>query len=333
MNSEVIASKDMPLQETLTNSLESEQHKSAMPQFNDVDLNGLFEESRSVEVVNARMTDLGDPRTREVMGVIVKHLHAAIKEIEPTHEEWHAAIEFLTDVGHMCNDWRQEFILLSDVLGASMLTEVINDRHQTGSQPPTSNTVLGPFYLPGAPRYSTGSNICLDEKGEPLLVIGYVKDTEGRPIAGATLDIWQTNEDGFYDVQQRGIQPDFNLRGVFVSEADGHYAFRTSKPRHYPIPSDGPVGKLLSRIGRHPHRAAHIHFIVTAPGYDPVTTHIFAPDCPYLREDTVFGVRPDLIATIDTLSDADMAKRFGMKAPFLHINWDFVLQPITPAGE
>ncbi|MGK8717784.1 hypothetical protein [Pseudomonas aeruginosa] len=120
---------------------------------------------------------------------------------------------------------------------------------------------------------------------------------------------------------------------TITPEADGYYAFRTSKPRHYPIPSDGPVGKLLSRIGRHPHRAAHIHFIVTAPGYDPVTTHIFAPDCPYLREDTVFGVRPDLIATIDTLSDADMAKRFGMKAPFLHINWDFVLQPITPAGE
>ncbi len=330
MNSEVNASKDIPL----TNTIENDQAESATPQPGDIDLNGLFTEARSVEVVNARMSDLGDPRTRQVMGVIVKHLHAAIKEIEPTHEEWQGAIEFLTNVGHMCSDWRQEFILLSDVLGASMLTEVINDRHhQTGSHPPTSNTVLGPFYLPGAPHYSNNSNICLDEKGEPLLVIGYVKDTEGRPIVGATLDIWQTNEDGFYDVQQRGIQPDFNLRGVFVSEADGRYAFRTSKPRHYPIPSDGPVGKLLGRIGRHPYRAAHIHFIVTAPGYDPVTTHIFAPDCPYLREDTVFGVRPDLIATIDTLNDADMAKHYDLKAPFLHINWDFVLQSNTSAGE
>ncbi|MGY2403250.1 MULTISPECIES: dioxygenase family protein [Pseudomonas] len=287
-----------------------------------------------MEVVNARMSDFGDPCTRQVMGVIVKHFHAAIKEIEPTYAEWHAAIEFLTDVGHMYNDRRQEFILLSDVLDASMLAEVINDRpHSTGRQPPTFNTVLGPFYLPGAPHYPNNSNICLDEKDEPLLVSGYVKDTEGRPIVGATLDIWQTNEDGFYDLQQRGIQSDLVLRGVFVSEADGHYAFRTSKPRHYPIPSDGPVGKLLGRIGRHPHWAAHIHFIVTVLGYELVTTHIFAPDCPYLREDTVLGVRPALIATIDRLSDADMAKCRGLKAPFLHINWDFILQSTTSVGE
>lgn len=332
MNSEAVSNKDT--QRQATPMIGAQQHQSSMQRQSDVDLKGLFDEVRSVEVVNARMTDLGNPRTREVMAVIVKHLHAAIKEIEPTHEEWNAAIEFLTDVGHMCNDWRQEFILLSDVLGASMLTEVINERRrQTGSERPTSNTVLGPFYLPGAPRYPNGSNICLDKKGEPLLVTGRVRDTEGRPIAGATLDIWQTNEDGFYDVQQRGIQPDFNLRGVFTSEADGHYAFRTSKPRHYPIPSDGPVGKLLSRIGRHPHRAAHIHFIVTAPGHDPVTTHIFAPDCPYLREDTVFGVRPDLIANIETLNDAALARRYDMNAPFLCINWDFVLQPNPSAGQ
>lgn len=298
------------------------------------DQEGLFDEMRSVEVVNRRMTERGDPRTREVMAVIVRHLHAAIKEIEPTQEEWRTAIDFLTDVGHMCTDWRQEFILLSDVLGASMLTEVINDRrHSTGKALPTSNTILGPFYQPDAPRYPTGGNICQDDKGEPLLVYGCVRDTEGRPIAGATLDIWQTNEDGFYDVQQRGTQPDFNMRGVFTSEADGYYAFRTTKPRHYPIPNDGPVGKLLARLGRHPNRAAHIHFIVSAAGHDSVTTHIFTPDCPYLREDTVFGVRPDLIATIETRDDETLAQRHGMKAPFLCVQWDFVLQSSEPTGE
>ena len=329
MNSEAVSNKDAQCPANSTTGIT--QHRNSVQQSSNTDLKGLFDEIRSVEVVNARMTDAGDPRTREVMAVIVKHLHAAIKEIEPTHEEWNATIEFLTEVGHMCTDWRQEFILLSDVLGASMLTEVINERRrQTGNEKPTSNTVLGPFYLPGAPHYTNGSNICLDKKGEPLLVIGRVRDTQGRPIAGATLDIWQTNEDGFYDVQQRGIQPDFNLRGVFTADADGHYAFRTAKPRHYPIPNDGPVGKLLGRIGRHPHRAAHIHFIVTAPGHDPVTTHIFAPDCPYLREDTVFGVRPDLIADIETLNDAALAQRYGMNAPFLCIHWDFVLQPSSP---
>lgn len=152
-------------------------------------------------------------------------------------------------------------------------------------------------------------------------------DTQGNPIAGATLDIWQTNDDGFYDVQQKGVQPDYNLRGLFTSDADGFYAFRTVKPRHYPIPADGPVGQLLGELGRHPHRAAHLHFIVTAPGFDQVITHIFTPDCPYLHEDTVFGVKKELIAEFTRQTDQATARRYDLQVPFLAVNWDFVLSP------
>ncbi|MBK3443058.1 catechol 1,2-dioxygenase [Pseudomonas sp. BIGb0450] len=285
---------------------------------------GLFEEERSAEIVNARITDAASPRLREVMSVLTRHLHAAVKEIEPTHEEWFTAIEFLTRTGHMCTDWRQEYILLSDVLGVTMLVDAINHRRPSGATP---NTILGPFYVADAPRYENGANICLDGKGEPTLVSGRVLDTDGNPIVGATLDIWQTNDDGFYDVQQKGLQPEYNLRGLFTTDADGCYAFRTVKPRHYPIPADGPVGKLLGQLGRHPNRAAHLHFIVTAPGFDQVITHIFTPDCPYLHEDTVFGVKKELIAEFTTQTDAATARRYDLQVPYLAVNWDFVLTP------
>jgi len=283
-----------------------------------------FEEESSADVVNARMGPAIDPRFREVMTVVVKHLHAAVKEIEPTHEEWLAAIKFLTDTGHMCTDWRQEFILLSDVLGVSMLVDAINNRRPSGATP---NTILGPFYVSGAPRYDNGANICLDGKGEPMLVRGTVVDTEGRPVAGAQIEVWQTNDDGFYDVQQRNIQPDWNLRGVFHSTAEGSYWFRSVKPRHYPIPADGPVGKMLGHLGRHPNRAAHMHFIVTAPGYEPVITHIFTPDCPYLPEDAVFGVKQDLIADFRRVNDSRQAAEAGLAAPYWSVEWDFTMAP------
>jgi catechol 1,2-dioxygenase len=286
-----------------------------------------FAEAQSVEVVNARMGQDIDPRLREVMGVIVKHLHAAVKEIEPTHKEWLAAIKFLTDTGHMCTDWRQEFILLSDTLGVSMLVDSINNRRPSGA---TENTILGPFYVADAPRYEHGANICLDGKGEPMVVRGRVLDTAGNPIAGATIDAWQTNEDGFYDVQQKGVQPDFNLRGVFTSGADGGYWFRSAKPRFYPIPDDGPVGKLLRALGRHPNRAAHIHFIVTAPGYDPDITHIFPPDCQYLAEDAVFGVKESLIGDFKRIDDPKAAADLGFTGPFWSIDWDFTLAAKKP---
>ena len=286
-----------------------------------------FEEETSVEVVNARMGPDTSPRLREVMGAVVKHLHAAVKEVEPTHEEWLAAIKFLSDIGHMCTEWRQEFILLSDTLGVSMLVESINHRRPSGA---TENTILGPFHVADAPDYANGTDICLDGKGEPCLVRGRVLDTAGNPVTGVKIDVWQTNEDGFYDVQQKGIQPDFNLRGVFHSDAEGRYWFRSSRPRFYPIPDDGPVGKMLAALGRHPNRSAHIHFILSAPGYDTVITHIFEPTCPYLSEDAVFGVKESLIAEFNRCDDPDLMKRYGFDESFWLVDWDFTLSAIQP---
>ena len=281
-----------------------------------------FEEETSAAVVNARMGPDINPRLRQVMTAIVKHLHAAVKEIEPSHDEWLAAIKFLTDTGHKCTDWRQEFILLSDTLGVSMLVDSINNRRPSGA---TENTILGPFYIPNAPHYEPGGNISLDGKGEPLVVRGKVRDAQGKPIAGAKIDVWQANDDGFYDVQQKGVQPDMNLRGLFTANSEGEYWFRSAKPRYYPIPDDGPVGKLLQEMGRHPNRAAHLHMIVTAPGFAPVVTHIFTPDCPYLEEDAVFGVKESLIADFRHVDDPAEAKALGFANPFWSVNWDFVL--------
>ncbi|KKC23934.1 intradiol ring-cleavage dioxygenase [Sphingomonas sp. SRS2] len=285
---------------------------------------GIFEAARSVDVVNARIAADANPRLREIMEIVTRHLHAAVAEVQLTTEEWMTGIKFLTDTGHMCTEWRQEFILLSDVLGVSMLVDAINHERPAGS---TENTVLGPFYLPDAPRYANGADICLDGKGEPLLVSGRVVDGAGNAIAGATIDVWAANEDGFYDVQQKGIQPDFNLRGVFTTEADGSYWFRSVKPRHYPIPDDGPVGKMLAALGRHPNRAAHLHFIISAPGHDTVVTHIFTPDCPYLKEDAVFGVKSSLIADFQRIDAPQRADELGFTNPFWAVKWDVVLAP------
>lgn len=281
-----------------------------------------FDAARSADVVNARMGPDISPRLREVMTIMVRHLHAAVKEARLTTEEWMTGIEFLTQTGHMCSDWRQEFILLSDVLGVSMLVDALNHDRPEGS---TENTVLGPFYVAGAPHYENGTNICLDGKGEPLLVRGRVTDNNGNAVAGATVDVWATNDDGFYDVQQKGIQPDHNLRGVFTTDSEGKYWFRTAKPRYYPIPDDGTVGKLLAALGRHPNRAAHLHFIVKAPDFDTVITHIFTPDCQYLTEDTVFGVKHSLIADFRKIDDLAEAERVGFSTPFWVVDWNFVL--------
>lgn len=283
-----------------------------------------FDEARSADVVNARIGPAADPRTAEVMAIMVRHVHAAIKEARVTGEEWMAAIAFLTTTGQKCSDWRQEFILLSDVLGVSMLVDAINHQRPAGS---TENTVLGPFHVSDAPRYAHGANISLDGKGEPVLVSGRVVDNEGRPIAGATLDVWQANEDGYYDVQQLGVQPAMNLRGIFATDTEGRFWFRSAKPRYYPIPDDGPVGKLLAALGRHPFRAAHLHFIVEAPGYDRIVTHIFTPDCGYLGEDAVFGVKRSLIADFVAVDDPARAAKLGFASPFWSVEWDVVMTP------
>lgn len=281
-----------------------------------------FDANRSAQVVNARSGLGANPRLKEIMQVVVQHLHAATREAAITPDEWLAAIEFLTETGQMCSQWRQEYILLSDVLGVSMLVDAINHQRPGGS---TENTVLGPFHVSGVPQYENGANICLDGKGEPLVVRGRVVNGMGQPIVGASLDVWSANADGFYDVQQKGIQPDFNLRGMFHSDAQGEYWFRTAKPRWYPIPDDGPVGRLLSSLDRHPNRAAHLHFIVAAPGYETVVTHIFTPDCPYLPEDAVFGVKQSLIADFKKVDDPEEATKLGFNGAFWTVDWDFVL--------
>ncbi len=216
---------------------------------------GYFTESDRAEVVIARNADAKSERLKQVMAVLTRHIHAAVKEIEPTTEEWMTALQFLTATGQMCSDWRQEYILFSDIMGVSMLVDAINNRKPTGA---SESTVLGPFHLADAPELPMGANICLDAKGEPMLVRGRILDTAGKPIAHAKIDVWQANDEGFYDVQQKGIQPDFNLRGVFRTGADGRYWFKGVKPKFYPIPDDGPVGKLLGALGRHPFRPAHL---------------------------------------------------------------------------
>ena len=281
-----------------------------------------FTEAGSEEAVISRMGKGTDERLREVMSALVRHLHALVKEVEPTNEEWMAAIQFLTKTGQMCSDWRQEYILLSDVLGVSMLVDAINNRKPSGA---TETTVLGPFHVSNAPRYENGTNICLDGKGEPLLVSGRVTDTDGNPVAGALLDVWQANDEGFYDVQQPNEQPSMNLRGIFKTDDEGRYWFRSVKPRFYAIPDDGPVGQMLAALGRHPYRPAHIHFIVGADGFEPITTHIFTPDCPYLATDAVFGVKKELIANFRQVSDSDRAKALGFTNPFHEVICDFVL--------
>lgn len=285
---------------------------------------GYFTEENSADVVISRNAAAKDARLREVMEVIVRHLHAAVKEIEPTEEEWFKAIMFLTDTGHMCNEWRQEFILLSDTLGVSMLVDAINNRKPSGA---SESTVLGPFHVADAPELPLGADICLDQKGEPMLVRGRILSTDGNPIANARIDVWQANDEGFYDVQQKGIQPDFNLRGVFRTNEKGEYWFRGVKPKYYPIPDDGPVGKLLASLGRHPYRPAHLHYIIEAEGFEPLTTHIFDPDDPYIDSDAVFGVKASLMAEFDKITDPVRQNEAGFDSPFFEVVHDFVLAP------
>jgi catechol 1,2-dioxygenase len=285
---------------------------NAMPDFN---------EANATELVLDRMSECDDPRLKEIMTAVVKHLHALVREVEPTIDEWTAAIDFLTRTGQMCDDRRQEFILLSDTLGVSMLVDAINHRKPSGT---TESTVLGPFHVSGTPRKQMGENISLDLKGEPVFVSGRVLDDEGRPIDGATLDVWQTSGNGLYDTQDPD-QPENNLRGLFTTAADGRFFFRSVRPMPYSVPTDGPVGKMLRALGRHPMRPAHIHVIVGAPGFEPVTTHLFIAGDEYLDSDAVFGVKDSLIVDFVLHDDAAAADKLGLGNPFYKVRHDIVL--------
>jgi protocatechuate 3,4-dioxygenase beta subunit len=287
-----------------------------------VNSDGLFSEERSAEVVAASFDGTPDPRLRRVLQSLVRHLHAFVKDVELTEAEWEAAIAFLTTTGHKCDCVRQEFVLLSDVLGVSMLVETIN--HRAGGA--TESTVLGPFHVTDSPPRPPGADVSLDGKGEPCLVTGRVTGPDGEPVGGASVDVWQANEDGFYDVQRPGAIPASNLRGLFTAGRDGTFWFRTVVPRYYPIPDDGPVGELLHATGRHPYRPAHIHFIVRADGYQPVTTHLFVAGTPYLDSDAVFGVKDSLVREFPTVDDPARAAEVGLPNPFRTVHFDVVLR-------
>ena len=263
-----------------------------------------------------------DPRLREVMTSLTRHLHAFVEEVGLSQQEWERAVDYLTRVGQACDEVRQEFILLSDVLGVSMLVDEINHGTPAGA---TESTVLGPFHVVDSPPRALGDDISLDGVGDPVVVAGRVRDLEGRTVPGASLDVWQASADGFYDVQQPGLQPQRNLRGLFTADDEGRYWFRTVLPKWYPIPDDGPVGDLLAATGRHPNRPAHVHVIAGAAGHSPLTTHVFLAGSPWLDSDAVFGVKDSLVREVLEVDDAQRAASYGVSAPFRLLEFDVVL--------
>ncbi|MDD9738864.1 dioxygenase [Marinovum sp. SP66] len=230
-----------------------------------------------------------DPRLREVMTSLVRHLHAFAKEVNLTHAEWQTGIAFLERAGEISDAERHEFVLLSDVLGLSSLVDML---HSTAEG--TSSSVLGPFHISGSPPLPVGGDLRGETEAPVLLVEGVVKDPEGNPIPGARLDIWQTAPNGLYSSQDPE-QDTYDFHGLQTVGADGRYAFTTVKPVEYTVPSDGPVGDILRACGRHPWRPSHLHFIAEAEGFRPLVTEVFPEDDPYLDQDTVFGVRADLV--------------------------------------
>lgn len=264
-----------------------------------------------------------NPRLRQVLQSLVRHLHAFASEVELTEEEWLEGIRFLTDTGKMCDGVvRQEFILLSDVLGLSMLVDAINHR---ACEAATETTVFGPFYIAGMPERGRGENMAFSP-GEPALVQGRVLDSAGQPIANALLDVWQTAENGMYSGQDTE-QPLANLRGRYRTDGEGRFAIRTIIPVSYPIPTDGPVGRLLQASDRHPWRPAHLHFMVMAEGHRTLVTHLFNHDDPYLETDVVFGVKDSLKVVYQPCgADHPLAARYDFSGPFRLASYDFVLE-------
>jgi hydroxyquinol 1,2-dioxygenase len=289
------------------------------------------EDDITVEVLE-RFGATQDPRLRQIMLSLVKHLHVFVKDVELTEAEWFQAIEILTEAGRMCSDKRQEFILLSDTLGVSMVVDLISHRKPDGA---TESTVFGPFHRLGAPEMPAGGNIAhRDKTGTPTLVSGRVLDLDGKPIAGALLDVWQTQSSGLYDSQDESLGGELHMRGKFRTDAEGRYLIRTVLPVHYPIPSDGPVGRMLRATGRHPWRPAHIHFVVSADGYEPVTTHIFDRRDEYLSSDAVFAVKDSLICDFVRHDTAEgEAVRLGVDPPYCTATFDFRLKPAAEQRE
>jgi hydroxyquinol 1,2-dioxygenase len=264
------------------------------------------------EAVIARLAGTPDARLKEIMTSLVRHLHAFAREVRLTEEEWLLGIDFLTRVGHITDDQRQEFILLSDTLGLSMLTVAMNNDKAAGC---TEATVFGPFYVQDAPRYALGEDVANGAAGEPCRVRGTVRGLGGEPVPGAEIHVWQADAEGKYDVQREGLEQ-HQARGVLRTNDRGEYHFRSILAEAYPIPDDGPVGDMLKATRRHPWRPAHLHFMIKAPGYETLITHVFRNGDPYLDSDAVFGVRQSLVAD-------------WVRQPDGHylVEYDFVLAP------
>jgi hydroxyquinol 1,2-dioxygenase len=275
-----------------------------------------FNENNATEAVLESFSKVSDDRLKTIMNSIITHLHQVVKDIEPTEEEWMKAIMFLTNTGQKCDDRRQEFILLSDVLGVSMLIDSINNRK---SKNETETTVLGPFHAP-SPKVNNGDNIAKNVIGDNCIVSGKVIDVNNNSIPGASLEVWQSGPDGLYDVQKDHDIVD--LRATLQTLEDGSYFFKTVKPKYYPIPVDGPVGSLLNKLDRHPFRPAHIHFMVKAEGYADLITHVFIDGDKYLDSDTVFAVKKSLIRKLVYKTEE------GTTQKCFHLNFDIVMEKL-----
>ncbi|KAA9149570.1 6-chlorohydroxyquinol-1,2-dioxygenase [Amycolatopsis acidicola] len=256
-------------------------------------------------------TDTADPRLAEIFRSAVTHLHAFVREVRPTEQEWLRGLDFLVRTGQTCTGTRNEFILLSDMLG---LTSAVDAVAHPGPPEATPSSVEGPFHSP-APRRALGATIAEGPehgRAEPTFVHGRVTDCEGTPVPGATVDIWQADDAGFYDTQD-GEQPPGNLRGLFTTDEDGRYWFSSVLPSSYPVPTDGPVGELLTALGRHPMRPAHIHYHVEAEGFRPLTTHVFVAGDEYLGSDAAFAVKDALVVAPEPREDGVLGFAFDIR--------------------
>lgn len=281
--------------------------------------------SALTEAVIASFSECGSDRLTQIAQSLVRHLHAFIAEVRLTEEEWSSGIDFLTRVGHMTTDQRQEFILLSDVLGASM--QVIGVNHQQ-SPGVTESTVFGPFFTEDSPPFTNGDDMANGAPGEPCFMEGTVRSLDGAPVAGARIEVWQADDHGRYDVQY-GDLPGARGRGHLSTDDDGRYYFWSLRPTAYPIPDDGPVGELLAVARRSPMRPAHVHFMITAPGYHLLITHVFAAGDPYLDTDAVFGVKSSLITRFAQHPAGVAPDGRQMESPFSTMRYDFTLAPIA----
>jgi hydroxyquinol 1,2-dioxygenase len=273
------------------------------------------------QAVLASFEQSADDRFRTVIQSLVKHLHAFVREVELTEEEWSRGIDFLTRTGRITTDQRQEFILLSDVLGVSMLTIGVNNRRPAGA---TGSTVFGPFFVEGSPRFEPGDDIAAGAPGEPCLVQGHVLSLEGEPVAGARIEVWQADDEGLYDVQRAELDHP-RARGHLWSDRGGRFWFWTVKPTAYPIPVDGPVGELLAAAGRGIMRPAHVHFMVEAAGFQKLITHVFVAGDPYLGTDAVFGVKRSLVAAFERHDPGTAPDGKVLDVPFYTAAYDLVL--------